>query len=76
MSDHIAFFRYRDKPGVVAVVGSVLGGANINIAGMQVGRNDNQSIIVLTVDSPIPAEAIDAIVANIGAESGRAVDLA
>ena len=76
VSDHIAFFRYADKPGVVAVVGSVLGEANINIGGMQVGRDDSgHAIIVLTVDSPIPAEAVAKIVERIGATSGRAVDL-
>jgi D-3-phosphoglycerate dehydrogenase len=76
VSDHIAFFRYTDRPGVVAVVGGVLGDANINIAGMQVGRDaSGVAVIVLTVDSPIPAEAVDRIVAQIGASSGRAVSL-
>ena len=77
VSDHIAFFRYADKPGVVAVVGTVLGEAGINIAGMQVGRDaSSNAMIVLTVDSPIPADRIDEIVTRIGAQGGRAVDLA
>ena len=77
VSDHIAFFRYADKPGVVAIVGTVLGEAGINIAGMQVGRDDSATaMIVLTVDSPIPADRIDEIVTRIGAQGGRAVDLA
>jgi hypothetical protein len=32
-------------------------------------------MIVLTVDSPIPADRIEEIVSRIGAVSGRAVDL-
>ncbi len=76
VSDHMAFFRYHDKPGVVAVVGGVLGEADINIAGMQVARDESgHALIVLTVDSPIPARAIETIIARIDAHSGRAVDL-
>lgn len=76
VSDHMAFFRYDDKPGVVAVVGGVLGDAGVNIAGMQVARDDSgHALIVLTVDSPIPAGAISTITERIAAHSGRAVDL-
>ena len=37
---HMAFFRYADRPGVVGIVGRLLGDAGINIAGMQVGRDE------------------------------------
>ena len=39
-TEHLAFFRYEDRPGMVGTVGGVLGGAGINIAGMQVCRDD------------------------------------
>ena len=38
-TDHLAFFRYEDKPGVVGAVGRLLGDAGVNIAGMQVSRD-------------------------------------
>ena len=77
ISDYLAFLRYHDKPGVVGVVGRVLGEAGINIANMQVSRNDTgHALIVLTVDQQIPADALATIVAEIGAHSGRAVSLA
>lgn len=76
VSDHMVFLRYQDKPGVVGVVGRILGEAGVNIGGMQVGRDDDgRAMIVLTVDSVVPAERMDAIVAEIPATAGRAVDL-
>jgi D-3-phosphoglycerate dehydrogenase len=76
LSDHLAFFRYHDKTGVVGIVGNLLGDAGINIGGMQVSRDDSEhALIVLTVDSPIPAELLDQITDNIGAHSGRFVTL-
>jgi len=55
----------------------VLGEAGINIANMQVSRNDTgHALIALTVDQQIPADALATIVAEIGAHSGRAVSLA
>ena len=38
-AEHMAFFRYDDRPGVVGVSASLLGDAGINIAGMQVCRD-------------------------------------
>jgi D-3-phosphoglycerate dehydrogenase len=77
ISDHLAFFRYHDKPGVVGIVGQLLGGAGINIGGMQVSRDDtDHALIVLSVDSPIPNELLDQITEQIGAHYGRFVTLA
>ena len=54
VSDHMIFLRYEDRPGVVGVVGRVLGEAGVNIGGMQVSRDDRgHALIVLTVDSEI-----------------------
>jgi len=76
VSDHLVFFRYVDRPGVVGVVGRVLGDANVNIGGMQVSRNDTgQALIVLTVDSAVAPADVDAIAASVEASFARAVDL-
>jgi D-3-phosphoglycerate dehydrogenase len=76
-SEHMAFFRYDDRPGVVGTVGRILGDAGVNIAGMQVGRatKGGDALVAMTVDSAIPATVLEEIVAAIGAESGRQVDL-
>jgi D-3-phosphoglycerate dehydrogenase len=74
---HMGFFTYVDRPGVVGVVGRLLGDAAINIAGMQVGRDEKggKALIALTVDSALSPEMIDSIVREIGADQGRRVDL-
>ena len=76
VSSHMAFLTYHDKPGVVGVVGRVLGAEGVNIGGMQVSRDlSGHALIVLTVDSPIPGDLLDSIVEEIGAHSGKAVNL-
>ena len=76
-AEHMVFFTYSDRPGVVGIVGKILGDRGINIAGMQVCRDarGGQALIVLTVDSAIPAPVLDEITTSIGAVFGRAVDL-
>jgi D-3-phosphoglycerate dehydrogenase len=78
ISEHMVFFRYHDRPGIVGTVGRILGDADINIGGMQVSReaSGEHAVIVLTVDSAVPTDVLDRIVAEIGAHTGRAVDMA
>ena len=78
ISEHMAVFRYHDRPGVVGTVGRILGEANVNIGGMQVSPDDagEHAVIVLTVDQSVPSDVLDRITAEIGAHTGRAVDLA
>lgn len=77
VSAHMGFLRYEDRPGVVGVAGRVLGDAGINIGGMQVSRRNEggEALIALTVDSVIPAGALEQIRTEIGASSARTVDL-
>ena len=77
VSEHMAFFRYHDRPGIVGIVGRILGEANVNIGGMQVSRDDaGHALIVLTLDSGVDQAKLDEIVAEVGAHSGKSVDLA
>ena len=78
LSEHLAFLRYADRPGVVGAAGRILGDAGINIGGMQVSRATPRAArrsIALTVDSAIPADVLAAIADEIGAASARSVDL-
>jgi len=76
--DHMIFLGYSDRPGVVGVVGQILGSHNINIAQMQVCRHalGGAALIVLSVDSAVPAELVTEIASAIGAGLARVVDLA
>ena len=76
VSEHMAFFIYVDRPGVVGSVGRVLGEAGINIGGMQVARDaaGGHALMVLTVDSQIPAAVLSELSQEIGVTTVRVVD--
>jgi D-3-phosphoglycerate dehydrogenase len=76
--EHLVFFRYADRPGIVGLVGERLGTAQINIAGAQVSRTSlgGDALMALTVDSAPSADILAEIAAAIGAASVRSVDLA
>jgi D-3-phosphoglycerate dehydrogenase len=76
-TEHLAFFTYTDRPGMVGTVGRILGETNVNIAGMQVSRDTKggHALVALSVDSAIPSEALAEIEQAIDATSLRAVDL-
>ncbi len=76
-TDHLAFLTYVDRPGMVGVVGRILGDASVNIAGMQVSRDEKggQALVALSVDSAIGADALAEIETAIEASSVRGIDL-
>nr|MBA3264770.1 phosphoglycerate dehydrogenase [Nocardioidaceae bacterium] len=76
-TDHLAFFTYQDRPGMVGAIGNLLGDADINIGGMQVAR-DRQgglALVALSVDSAIPSTVLESIGAEMQAQLVRYVDL-
>jgi D-3-phosphoglycerate dehydrogenase / 2-oxoglutarate reductase len=75
--EHLAFFLYGDRPGVVGTVGRILGEAHVNIAGMQVSRDHRggHALAAMTVDSPIPQPVLEKISVAIDAVTVRTVDL-
>jgi D-3-phosphoglycerate dehydrogenase / 2-oxoglutarate reductase len=74
---YLLFARHHDRPGIIGKVGTLLGEAGINIAGMYVGREaaGQRAIMVLTVDEPVSEELIDQIQAAVRAEFVRLVEL-
>ena len=77
ISEHLVVVAYSDRPGVIGTIGHILGMNNINIAGMQVARQTEggQVLALLTIDSSVPQQVLDAIKAGIGADMVREVDL-
>ncbi len=76
-AEHLAFFRYQDRPGMVGTVGRIIGDAEVNIAGMQVARDSKggRALVALSVDSVIPSSVLDEIEQSMDASVVRAVDL-
>jgi D-3-phosphoglycerate dehydrogenase len=76
-AEHMVFLGYSDRPGIVGIVGQLLGSRDINIGGMQVCRHaqGGDAMIVLAVDSAVPSEVLSEIAETIGAGLARVVDL-
>ncbi|WP_293170301.1 phosphoglycerate dehydrogenase [Oceanithermus sp.] len=58
---HMLVCLNRDQPGVVGTVGTLLGEAGVNIAGLQLGRDapGGRALFVLAVDQPPPEEVLE-----------------
>jgi D-3-phosphoglycerate dehydrogenase / 2-oxoglutarate reductase len=57
------YFTNEDKPGVIGKMGSILGQAKVNIAGMQLGREreGGKALALLLVDTPVSDDVIDQV---------------
>ncbi len=77
LTPYMAFFRYDDRPGVVHRLSGVLAEHDINIAFMQVGRQDvgGEAIMALAVDSKIAPDVLQQMVTASDITSGRFVAL-
>ncbi|MGZ4905316.1 MAG: phosphoglycerate dehydrogenase [Halobacteriota archaeon] len=66
-----------DKPGVIGEVGTLLGNNNINIAGMNVGRDKVRggAVMVLALDDPISDDVLARIRKVDGISTAKAVVL-
>jgi len=81
MEDHIALFRYRDMPGMIGRVGTIIGEHGVNIGSAAVGHvpdgdgAEGLAVMVVTTDEPVPQEVVEEIVGSDGFLAGRAVAL-
>jgi D-3-phosphoglycerate dehydrogenase len=83
LEPNVTLLRYRDRPGVIGRVGTLLGQAGINIVSAAVGRqpedespaSERLAAMVITTDSPVPAEVLNQVVAGEGFVAGRTVSL-
>lgn len=68
---------YKDRPGIVAVYGKLLGEAGINIANMQIARQEagGSALSVLTVDSPVPEDLLAQVAKSIAADVIRQIEI-
>jgi D-3-phosphoglycerate dehydrogenase len=66
-----------DKPGVIGKVGTLLGNNNINIAGMNVGRDKVRggAVMVLALDDPTSDDVLERIRKIDGISTAKAVVL-
>jgi D-3-phosphoglycerate dehydrogenase / 2-oxoglutarate reductase len=81
LEPNLVIFRYVDQPGMIGRVGTHFGESGINISSAAVGRRTDAdhvggvATMVITTDSPVPQEIVDAIARSDGFEAGRTVSL-
>jgi D-3-phosphoglycerate dehydrogenase len=69
LEPHLAFFKYRDVPGMIGRVGTAFGDAGINIASAAVGyapddAEPETAVMVVTTSGPVPHAVIEQLVAQ------------
>jgi D-3-phosphoglycerate dehydrogenase / 2-oxoglutarate reductase len=76
-AEHIAVFRYADRPGMIGRVGTMFGEEGVNIVSAAVGAEEDgeRAVMALTTDAPVLDETIAKILMLDGFSVGRAVDL-
>jgi D-3-phosphoglycerate dehydrogenase len=81
LDQHLAVFRYEDRPGMIGRIGTAFGEAGVNIVSAAVGRHDEggadtaEAVMVVTTDAAVPHEVVDGVVASGGFQDGRAITL-
>ncbi|MGH3808141.1 MAG: phosphoglycerate dehydrogenase [Pseudonocardiaceae bacterium] len=68
---------YPDRPGVMGVVGTLLGQAGVNIEAAQISQTTagTDAIMILRVDRPVPGRVLSAIGSSVGAHTVRSLTL-
>ena len=74
---YILVLSYEDRPGVVGRIGSILGGLNVNIASMHVGRRTRRgrAIVVLRLDEDLTPEQVEEVARAVDADFARLIRL-
>ena len=77
LADHFVLMVYTDRPGIVAVYGKAFADAGINIAAMQIAREQKggKALSVITVDSKVAPEVLEAVRVEIQADQMLAIDI-
>jgi D-3-phosphoglycerate dehydrogenase / 2-oxoglutarate reductase len=74
---YILVLSYEDRPGMVGRIGSILGGLNVNIASMHVGRRTKRgrAIVVLILDEDLTPDQLSAVARAVEADFARLIRL-
>jgi D-3-phosphoglycerate dehydrogenase len=76
-SSHMVVVRNEDVPGMIGKVGTIMGGAEVNIEDMRVGKSPTgeAALMVLTTSTPVPAAVVDQLRAERGIVDAKAIEL-
>ncbi len=62
-TEHMLLLNYADRPGMIGRIGTIMGKHDINIASMSLGRREKkgEAMVLLSLDSAVPAEVMEEI---------------
>ena len=62
-AEHMLLLAYQDRPGMIGRIGTIMGEHDINIAAMNLGRREKrgEAMVILSVDSAVPANVIEEV---------------
>ena len=74
---HLLVVANDDRPGMIGLVGTVLGNEGVNIADMTVGRDPQGStaLMIVSIDTHVPAQVVAQLQSSAGILWVRAIDL-
>jgi D-3-phosphoglycerate dehydrogenase len=77
LAEHLVVMVYGDRPGIVAIYGKAFAEAGINIAAMQIARQQKggKALSVVTVDSPIEPALLEQVRVAIDADVMKAIEI-
>ncbi len=77
LGGRLLFISHRDQPGRIGAVGTLLGLRGVNIAAMQVGRQQvrGEAVMIVTLDDPLPRNVLDELKTIEGLRHAHYVDL-
>jgi len=77
VAEHLVLMVYADRPGIVAIYGKAFAEAGINIAAMQIARQQKggKALSIITVDSPVEASVLESVRVAIEADVLKAIDI-
>ena len=61
--EHMLLLSYKDRPGMIGKIGTIMGEREINIAAMNLGRREKkgEAMVILSLDSAVPTEVIEEV---------------
>jgi D-3-phosphoglycerate dehydrogenase len=76
-SSHMLVVRNDDVPGMIGMVGTVLGEAGVNIDDMDVGRSPSGEAAMMAISTSrvVPTEVVEALRGRPSVRDARAIDL-
>jgi len=75
--EHMLLLHYGDRPGMIGKIGTIMGQHDINIASMNLGRREKkgEAMVILSLDSAVPANVVEEVKAATDATFIKAVHM-